>query len=111
MMADPGVQDGAVRSSLQTALRGHADVLCLQVSEPLDLVRLSLDEKVYVKLRGDRELYGRLHVHSTATGFNVQTDIIYQAYDGHLNMVLSDVEETVTIVEVEEDNDDEAVRV
>jgi len=73
-MASSGVQDGAV-------------------SEPLDLVRLSLDEKVYVKLRGDRELNGRLH-----------------AYDGHLNMVLSDVEETVTIVEVEEENVDPAVR-
>jgi U6 snRNA-associated Sm-like protein LSm3 len=34
----------------------------VKVSEPLDLVRLSLDEKVYVKLRGDRELKGRLHV-------------------------------------------------
>lgn len=32
------------------------------VSEPLDLVRLSLDEVVFVKLRGDRELKGRLHV-------------------------------------------------
>ena len=32
------------------------------VSEPLDLVRLSLDEIVFVKLRGDRELKGRLHV-------------------------------------------------
>lgn len=32
------------------------------VSEPLDLVRLSLDERVYVKLRGNRELQGRLHV-------------------------------------------------
>ena len=32
------------------------------VSEPLDLVRLSLDEMVFVKLRGDRELIGRLHV-------------------------------------------------
>ena len=31
-------------------------------SEPLDLVRLSLDEVVFVKLRGDRELKGRLHV-------------------------------------------------
>ena len=30
--------------------------------EPLDLVRLSLDEIVFVKLRGDRELKGRLHV-------------------------------------------------
>lgn len=32
------------------------------VEEPLDLVRLSLDERVYVKLRGDRELTGILHV-------------------------------------------------
>ncbi|KAH6627558.1 hypothetical protein F5144DRAFT_492983 [Chaetomium tenue] len=31
------------------------------VSEPLDLVRLLLDEVVCVKLRGDRELKGRLH--------------------------------------------------
>jgi U6 snRNA-associated Sm-like protein LSm3 len=30
-------------------------------NEPLDLVRLCLDEYVFVKLRGDRELYGRLH--------------------------------------------------
>lgn len=35
------------------------------VSEPLDLVRLSLDEVVFVKLRGDRELKGRLHVISS----------------------------------------------
>lgn len=32
------------------------------VNEPLDLVRLCLDEVVFVKLRGDRELKGRLHV-------------------------------------------------
>ncbi len=32
------------------------------VKEPLDLIRLSLDERVYVKLRGERELRGRLHV-------------------------------------------------
>ncbi len=32
------------------------------VSEPLDLVRLLIDEVVFVKLRGDRELKGRLHV-------------------------------------------------
>jgi U6 snRNA-associated Sm-like protein LSm3 len=32
------------------------------LAEPLDLVRLSLDEIVFVKLRGDRELKGRLHV-------------------------------------------------
>ena len=32
------------------------------VKEPLDLIRLSLDERIYVKLRGDREIRGRLHV-------------------------------------------------
>jgi hypothetical protein len=32
------------------------------VQEPLDLIRLSLDERIYVKLRGERELRGRLHV-------------------------------------------------
>ncbi|OLY79174.1 putative U6 snRNA-associated Sm-like protein LSm3 [Smittium mucronatum] len=51
------------------------------IDEPLDLVKLSLDEKVFVKLRGNRELTGRLH-----------------AYDQHLNMVLQDVEEKITII-------------
>ena len=32
------------------------------VEEPLDLIHLSLDERIHVKLRGDRELRGRLHV-------------------------------------------------
>ena len=29
---------------------------------PLDLVRLSLDERVVIRLKGDRELRGKLHV-------------------------------------------------
>ncbi|KAF8472125.1 hypothetical protein BDZ91DRAFT_717262 [Kalaharituber pfeilii] len=58
------------------------------VSEPLDLVRLSLDEHVFVKLRGDRELKGRLH-----------------AFDSHCNLILGDVEETIYIVADEEDDD------
>lgn len=33
-----------------------------QGNEPFGLVRLLLDEVVFVKLRGDRELKGRLHV-------------------------------------------------
>ena len=49
------------------------------VKEPLDLIRLSLDERVYVKLRGEREIRGKLH-----------------AYDQHLNMILADGEETLT---------------
>lgn len=32
-----------------------------QVEEPMDLVRLSLDEKILVKLKGDREIRGKLH--------------------------------------------------
>ncbi|MCJ1407514.1 U4/U6-U5 snRNP complex subunit lsm3 [Ptychographa xylographoides] len=63
------------------------------VSEPLDLVRLSLDETVFVKLRGERELKGRLH-----------------AYDSHCNLVLGEVEETIYVVEEDED-EQETVRV
>jgi U6 snRNA-associated Sm-like protein LSm3 len=44
--------------------------ISVAVEEPLDLIRLSLNERVYVKLRQDRELRGRLH-----------------AFDQHLNMV------------------------
>ncbi|KAJ7682625.1 like-Sm ribonucleoprotein [Mycena polygramma] len=53
------------------------------IQEPFDLIRLSLSERVFVKLRGDRELTGILH-----------------AYDGHMNLIMSDVEETIMIVDV-----------
>lgn len=33
-----------------------------QIAEPFDLIRVSLSERVFVKLRGDRELRGLLHV-------------------------------------------------
>lgn len=32
------------------------------IQEPFDLIRLSLSERVFVKLRGDREMTGILHV-------------------------------------------------
>jgi len=54
------------------------------IQEPFDLIRLSLSERVFVKLRGDRELTGILH-----------------AYDGHMNLILSDVEETIMIVDTD----------
>ena len=63
------------------------------VKEPLDLVRLSLDEHVFVKLKGDRELKGKLH-----------------AYDQHLNIILGDVEETVTSVEIDEETFEEIIK-
>ena len=52
------------------------------IDEPLDLIRLLLDERVQVKCREGRHLYG-----------------VLQAYDPHLNIVLSDVEEFTDIVD------------
>eukprot|EP00937_MAST-01D_sp_MAST-1D-sp2_P005434 g5434.t1 len=65
----------------------------MSVEEPFDLIRLSLDERVFVKCRGNRQLRGKLH-----------------AYDQHLNMVLGDVEETVTMTEVDEETDEEHIK-
>ncbi|KAJ4700955.1 U6 snRNA-associated Sm-like protein LSm3 [Melia azedarach] len=71
------------------------------VKEPLDLIRLSLDERIYVKLRSDRELRGKLHW---------VTVWLLQAYDQHLNMILGDVEEVVTTVEIDDETYEEIVR-
>lgn len=89
------------------------------VKEPLDLIRLSLDERIYVKLRSDRELRGKLHVISSfyltfypfflVLDFNFKFDL--QAYDQHLNMILGDVEEIVTTVEIDDETYEEIVRV
>lgn len=46
--------------------------------EPLDFIKQNLDEQIYVKLRGCREIVGKLH-----------------GYDSHCNMVLGDVVETI----------------
>ncbi|OEH75308.1 lsm domain-containing protein [Cyclospora cayetanensis] len=51
-------------------------------TEPLDIARLSMEGPVFVKCRGERQLKGTLH-----------------AYDVHLNLVLADAEETVTVVD------------
>lgn len=40
----------------------HFQVAVMTVKEPLDLIRLSLDERIYVKMRNERELRGKLHV-------------------------------------------------
>ena len=37
------------------------------IQEPMDLVRFCIDERVYIKLRGDRELFGKLHVRPYAS--------------------------------------------
>lgn len=56
-------------------------------------MRLSLDERIFIKCRGGRELRGRLH-----------------AYDQHLNMVLSEVEETVHSTEIVEETLEEVTK-
>lgn len=65
----------------------------ITIKEPLDLVRLSLGERIYIKLRGLREVRGKLH-----------------AYDQHLNIILGEVEEVITTIEVDEDTYEEIVR-
>lgn len=49
-----------------------------EINAPIDLIKQSLGREVYVKCRYGRELKGKLH-----------------AYDLHLNLMMSDVEETV----------------
>eukprot|EP00697_Spironema_sp_BW2_P014521 gnl/Spiro4/4968_TR2479_c0_g1_i1.p2 gnl/Spiro4/4968_TR2479_c0_g1~~gnl/Spiro4/4968_TR2479_c0_g1_i1.p2 ORF type:complete len:103 (-),score=46.81 gnl/Spiro4/4968_TR2479_c0_g1_i1:74-382(-) len=63
------------------------------VEVPLDLIALSLDERIYVKMRGDRELRGKLH-----------------AYDEHMNMILGEVEEIITTTEIDEATAEEVVQ-
>ena len=61
---------------------GEAMIQAL-VEEPLDLLRLSLDERIFVKLRNERELSGRLH-----------------AFDQHLNMILGKCKKSVKVFQV-----------
>ena len=69
------------------------------IQEPFDLIRLSLNERVFVKLRGDRELTGVLHVRPSHDRSLSRLTLCYQAYDGHMNLIMSAVEETIMIVE------------
>jgi len=71
-------------------LQGGGGDVDIQLKEPLDLLLLSLDERVVVKMKNDRELRGKLH-----------------AFDQHLNLVLGDVEETITIVEIDDETYEE----
>ena len=32
------------------------------IVEPLDMIRLSIDEPIHIKMKGERELRGKLHV-------------------------------------------------
>ena len=88
------------------------------IKQPLDLVRLALGEVIRVKMRGGRELRGRLHVcpslfflFNQSSSLQLTHPSQQQGYDAHLNMVLGDVEETAEITETDEATDEEVVRV
>ena len=52
----------------------------MAIDEPMDLIRVLIDEKVQIKCKEGRHIVGTLH-----------------AYDPHLNLVVGDVEETTEI--------------
>jgi len=106
------------------------------VENPIDLVRLSLDERILVKCRGDRELRGRLHVSerngrrqagSVAAGLGRRCQCLAsaaslsdarhslhfqtQAFDEHMNLILGEVEETITVSERDPTTGEEIVDV
>ncbi|KAG5392826.1 hypothetical protein IGI04_022789 [Brassica rapa subsp. trilocularis] len=102
------------------------------VREPLDLIRLSIEERIYVKLRSDRELRGKLHMPfstvdddhedvrfssfprmpgiSMKSLATTKSYLFRQAFDQHLNMILGDVEEVITTVEIDDETYEEIVR-
>ena len=82
---------GAVEEPLDLIRLGKR-TFCFYIRRKLKISRLSLDERIYVKMRNERELKGRLH-----------------AYDQHLNMILGEVEETVTVIEIDEETYEEVI--
>lgn len=54
------------------------NVLTMSISQPLNFIRMLLDEQITIKLRGAREITGKL-----------------QAFDEHCNLMLSDAVETI----------------
>ena len=85
---------GAVEEPLDLIRLGKRTMstFCFYIRTKLQIFRLSLDERIYVKMRNERELKGRLH-----------------AYDQHLNMILGEVEETVTVIEIDEETYEEVI--
>lgn len=59
------IRTGSVSCCSLVALLVSSRLVFAMAVEPFDLIKVSLSERVFVKLRGDRELRGILHVSST----------------------------------------------
>ncbi len=63
-------------------------------------------------MRNERELRGRLHVtKQNQQGQNYNNFFYFQAFDQHLNMILGEVEETITTIEIDEETFEQIYRV
>lgn len=60
--------------------------MSVSIEEPTQVVNLCLDENVRVRMKGDKLLMGKLH-----------------AFDQHMNLVLGEVTEKHTILEIAPD--------
>ncbi|KAE8646670.1 hypothetical protein Csa_005124 [Cucumis sativus] len=83
------------------------------VKEPLDLIRLSLDE-LFAFGMGAGAAFELLYFWGNGSalmvkGVKARADA-FLAYDQHLNMILGDVEESVTTVEIDDETYEEIVR-
>ncbi|VWU49551.1 U6 snRNA-associated Sm-like protein LSm3, putative [Hepatocystis sp. ex Piliocolobus tephrosceles] len=58
------------------------------IQNPLDYIRLNVEEEIFVKCKGDREIIGVLDV-----------------YDNHLNMILSNARETYKQITIEDNEE------
>ena len=116
-------------------IKPHIHLLCsyltyrkepmTSVDEPIDLVRLSLSEVIYVKCKNGRFAYFCFCLsfylfHAMPWFLSHVLLIVFShfcrelrgklhAFDQHLNVILSDVTETITTFEEDEENEGEEV--
>lgn len=60
------------------------------VEEPLDLIKLSLNERIFIKCRHGRELRGKLHVREPGTSLAARVDARCVAPGGDAGSVAAD---------------------
>lgn len=64
------------------------------ITDPFDFLRYNLNDIVFIKLRKERTITGRLH-----------------AFDQHMNMIIGDADETLNKIVIDEDTQESTVTV